>query len=235
MVGRGRELHLAALGQRPPARQDPGEHPPLGLQDQGHVGGLVVAPAQGQLAQSRVVGQRPEAHPGQVEEDLEVAIFTYRERGNHLVQIHPGQVPSALLEELQISRHGARRAVPVDHEEGVEQPAPLLRGEVGRVAGRDLQDGVAGPAGHVVLELVEQHRGEVHRAPDPGVALQHPGHVGVGPGGVEPHPGKHVGTRGRLPVEGLVHVPEEGQPHRLRHRAGAPVGATTPGTGAAVR
>ena len=52
----------------------------------------------------------------------------------------------------------------------------------------------------------------------PGVALQDPGHVGVGAGGVEPDPGQHVGPGGRLPVEGLVHVPEDGQPDRLHGR-----------------
>ena len=76
MVGRGGELHLAALEEGPPARQDAGEHPALGGQDQLHVGGLEVAAALGELAQRRVVLQRPEAHPGQVEVDLEVAIFT---------------------------------------------------------------------------------------------------------------------------------------------------------------
>ena len=30
----------AALGERPPARQDLGQHPPLGRQDERHVGGL---------------------------------------------------------------------------------------------------------------------------------------------------------------------------------------------------
>ena len=60
--------------------------------------------------------------------------WTWRSRSSltgegrhHLVQVHPGQVAPALLEQLEVARHGAHRAVPVHHEEGVEQPASLLR------------------------------------------------------------------------------------------------------------
>ncbi len=219
VVRGGGELDLAALGQRPPAGEHAGDHGPLRLEDPGDVGRLVVAAALHERPQLRVVGQRPEPHPGQVEVDLQVAQLADGERGRHLVEVHAGEVPPPLLEQFQVTGHGPDRPIPVDHEEGVEEPAPLLGGEVGRIARRDLEEGVPGPAGHVVLELVEQDRREVHGDPDAGVALQHPGHVGVGAGGVEPHPGQDVGAGGRLPVEGLVHVPQDGQPHRLH---GAP-------------
>jgi hypothetical protein len=73
VVRRGGELHLAAIGERPPAGQDLGENPPLGREDPLHVRRLVVALAGDERAQLRVVGQCPESHPGQVEVHLEVA------------------------------------------------------------------------------------------------------------------------------------------------------------------
>ena len=96
--------------------------------------------------------------------------------------------------------------------------AALVRPELARGARGQLEEAVARAPGDVVLELLEQDRREVHRAADAGVALQHPRHVVVRAGGVEPHPGQQVLARVRLPVGRLVHVPQEREPGLL-HRA----------------
>ena len=125
--------------------------------------------------------------------------------------VHVPHVPAALLQELPVARQRADVGLPVHHEELPEQRLPLLLAEVAGRAGGQVQEAVSRHAAHVIVELLEEHRREVDGAAHARVPLQHRRHVVVGPGGVEPDPGQEVLAGLRVPVERLVHVPQEGE------------------------
>ncbi len=231
VVVRGRrELDLAALGEPPPARDDLAHDPPLGGEDVLDVLPGVAAPLRGEGAEPLVVGEGAEAHPGEVEVELQVRQLLVAERRGDAREVHRSAVAPALLQQVPVSWRGADVPLPVDHEERAQDRLPLLRPELRDRTRRELEEPVPGAARHVLLELLEEHRREVHGAAHARVAIQDPRHVVVGAGRVEAHPGHEELARLRLLVGRLVHVPEEGEadlPHRgcgggVRRASGVP-------------
>ncbi len=114
---------------------------------------------------------------------------------------------AALREQLLVAGEPGDDVRPVRVEETLEQER-LVR--VGQLVGRLLRGNLVGvlrPGGQVV-ELPEQHGGEVERGVDARITLQRRGHVVVILGGVHARPGPGVNAR-VLVVQGLVLVPDQ--------------------------
>ena len=99
-------------GEPRPARHDAGEDPPLGLEQVADVGAVEAAPLLPERAQPLVVGERAEAHPGEVEVHLQVGELRVGERRGEPLRIAAAQVPPALVEQLPVARHRAHVAAP---------------------------------------------------------------------------------------------------------------------------
>ena len=187
VVGRGGELDLAALGEGAPARDDLREEAALRVEQRVDVAAVEVALLLAECAHRRVLGC-VEAHPREVEVDLEVGEVLVAEGPGEPAEIHAAQVPAALLEQLVVAADGPHVHVPVDHEEAAQQGATLVERKLRRGARGELEEPILRAPGDVVLELLEEDRCEVHGAADARVPLEHRRHVGVRAGRVQTHP-----------------------------------------------
>lgn len=61
----------------------------------------------------------------------------------------------------------------------------------------------------IVLDLIQQHRDEIHRSADPWILFEVPRHVGVVLEGVQVHPREHELAAARIAIIRLVHMPQE--------------------------
>ncbi len=220
MAGRGAgKFDLAAFGQRAVTRDQPVQHvADLGQQLRAvlEVEGVALGH---QSRHQMAFAAQAFAGPHEHEPDGEVDVEAAGEVAHGVGVLRPDEGEQVAQAAIRGERfeHGRRVAA----EGHVEQPVLLFRRQqVGVGVGDDAQQRIAPlPAAElvaVILDLVEQHRHEIDRAPHAGMAFEVAGHVGVVLERVQQHPGQHEIAAFRVPVVRLVHVPEEGE---ISHRA----------------
>ena len=213
-VGRGGQLDLAALGQRPVTRYQVAQ----GVADIAEQAAPVVNSEALALAhQFRQQGRAPPfrlAGPRQVIPGDQVGEVASRQIADAKARLVAAQ--AAQLEQALVARVGSEYARMVAAETGLEQPMALLQGEVVMAfphqhAQQGIAQGVAVELGDVVLDLVQQHGNEIHHGADRRVALQVGGHVRVVLEAVQIDPGQQELAAVVIAVIRLVHMPEEDQ------------------------
>jgi hypothetical protein len=101
----------------------------------------------------------------------------------------------------------------------VEQAPDLLGVErVGRLA-HDVEELVPEALFRVVRELLEQDGRDVDRHGNVGVLPRQEAHHLIMSSGMQERPGIAIPPQVRFPVGGLVHVPEQGDLHRIAPRS----------------
>ena len=212
-VGGGGELDLAALGQRAVAGDQAAQdlahqrHEPLPVLESETLA------LRHQLGQRRLPSHLGFARPDQVIPDQDVG-----EIGAGEIARRPALAVEQLVQFLQalVARIGRHHALMVAGKAAGQHQAALGLVHAIQVFPRQqAQQGIAEGAGfelaRVILDLVEQHRHEIHHRPHSRMVLQVRRHVGVVLEGVQVGPRPAEFAAGEVPVIRLVHVPEKDQ------------------------
>ncbi len=234
-VRRHRQLDLLAIGERPVARNQAGQRGLDQLQQFVPVSRRIVLLLLHQALCQRRLLQRM-AEPGEVIP------------GQQVEEILIGKIGEMPLDALVADAGGvggadhAQQAVKcrigMDHARGMAALAVVDDAQaLGRVrrnrldAGQQVEHGVLGRGAlvqqvsqlqRIVVELLEQNRGEIDHHPHLRVALQVRRHVAVVLHAVQVHPRQVIGAVQPVTVIGLVHVPRQHDVERFsRHSRSA--------------
>ena len=205
----GGELHLPALLRRPVGGDDGAHDCQVDFQQPRFFGLGEVAPFFAQGGEFRVASDGGVAAPGEVEPDLEIEKILPGELPGNARKVFPARVFAALVEEFGVAGFRLDQVCPVRLEEILQQGDPLVFVEGGSRFARALQPEVGDAACDDLLDLQQEHRGEVEVEPHAGVVRDEGDHIEVTLHAVEAHPGHRRLARERVDVIGLVHVPEE--------------------------
>ncbi len=207
--GRGRELHLAALGQLFVQRHDFAQELHLLCQQPLLFALRPVATFVAELRQLRVALESQRMHPGEVrpaDQVDQVPLVESLRRSRCGIDGQP-----ALLVQLEVSAVGADVVVRVDHEEIVEQKVQVLLAQaIGRKL-RDAQVRIFVPLFGVAGQLHQQAGNEIDGATELRRLLQELRHAPIIPRAVQADPGHRVFMADVVRIVGLVLMPENGQ------------------------
>ncbi|MNY00119.1 hypothetical protein D3C86_1326020 [compost metagenome] len=208
--GRRGQLHLARLGEALVGGDDAADQLALLADDQLAIGLGEVAPPLDQGQQVRI-GLLPEGiEPRQVEPDREVHPLLDVELANGLLEGELGEQRVAFERKLAVARMLDEHAIPVEIEEALEKVALVVEAVLAHRHQRQLERAIDGAVVTVVDQLLQQGRHEVEGLVQRRELLQELRHVEVVLDGMQAHPRHEVLARQAVLVEGLMHVPDDG-------------------------
>jgi hypothetical protein len=164
-----------------------------------------------QLRQTWKALQAAVSEPGEIVPDLEVQKFLRRKLSGQTIEVLPLDVDATFHQQFLIAGKGPYHGGPIGGKEMADQEGFFSRGQLSRRALRIFQEEIADAAGGELFQLQQQRRREVKGRASLRKSLQQEGHVEVGLGGVQTHPGHTRGPRERVRVIRLMHMPEEAE------------------------
>ena len=169
-----------------------------------------LAPKAGELG---ILIAKQRVEPGQIEKGGEIGVLGGPVPAGSAVFSPQGAkrrlVPA---KEIGVTRLRENHRGGVGGEEVPEKKLVLLLREIEGVLPGNREEDVLRAVFHVIPDLHQQGRNEVDGVAYAGVPAENHGKRRVILDRVKPHPRKHVGSRFRILVERLVHVPEETDP-----------------------
>jgi len=187
---------------------DRAQQPAVDLQQQFLVLSGEMTAFAGKLAEGRVMPAGGLPGPGEKEPYLEVEDVLVREGAGAVDPVGARAVPRH-VQKFQVPPVGFDHPLPVGGEEVVDDETPVLGCHGRRVHHEMKEEGVGRAPFGIVQDLFQERRDEVEGRHGPFAFLHDGRHVVVILHGVEIGPGQGVIAHQGVPVQRLVHVPDE--------------------------